>query len=104
MLEVFVAISAAEGKRGSRSANRARFASAFSTIASTTRSAEPTSAAARSTRKRRVAASTSPGARKCRLDVLLRAVLYRHVEALQRAPRGDVDAHRSRADDVNAAD
>ncbi len=64
MLEVLVAISAVGGKRGSSSPNRARFASAFSTMASITRSAEPISAAARSTRRRAAAASASPGARK----------------------------------------
>ena len=39
--------------------------------------------------------------RESGIDVLLRAVLQRDRKAAQRAPRGDVAAHRARADDVH---
>ena len=63
MLDVFVAINAWSCNRGSKSPNSERLASAFSMMASMTRSAEPISAALKSTRRRFAAASASPGAR-----------------------------------------
>ena len=89
MLEVLVAISAVAGKRGSSSPNKARLASAFSTMASITRSAEPTSArreidaqACRGcfgfARRPQTFAEQVARARQRGFNILLRTILQRH--------------------------
>ena len=110
--DVLVARIASGRARASTSAKSARLASTFSKIASMITSARAmpspatsgirrssASRARRGSRRRSAnsfAARFIAGARRC--GVL---VLQRHGEAAQRAPRGDVAAHRAGADDVH---
>ena len=119
MLDVLVAIDGRGGQAAARDrANSARFASAFSTIASMTKigGAEP-AAAARSTtqalrrplrpRRARVKrlrnSSRSARQRRRRRTACARSCIVTSRPA-QRAPGRDVAAHRAGADDVHAPD
>ena len=115
MLEVLVAISAAAGRRGSRSREQRAFRLGLlddgfdHEIRGTDfRCREVDAQACRGSfgfaGRAQAFAKQLARARQRGLDVLLGAILQRHVEPLERTPRGDVAAHRAGADDVNVPD
>ena len=112
MLDVLVARIAPGLAFASSAAKSARLASRFSKIASMTTSARATPSPATSGISRSVASRTRRGVLQALGEELRRArhrrrqalgvlVLQRHREAAQRAPGGDVAAHRAGADDVH---
>ena len=114
MLDVLVARIASGRARRSRSAKSVRFASTFSKIASMTTSARATpwpamSGTSRSaaSRARRGSRSRSPNSVRARCIAGARRfgllVLQRDRQPAQRAPRGDVAAHRAAADTCTCA-
>ncbi len=114
MLDVFVATSAAAGSFASTSRNSARFASGVfddrfdhDVCGADLVGCEIHRQASRGGRgvARRLESFAKQllRSRESGIHILLRAVLQRDGEAAQRAPRGDVATHRSRADDMNPA-
>jgi hypothetical protein len=115
MLDVLDARIAPGFMRGATCAKSLRFTSAFSTIASITRSAFGTPSPFTSGMRRSIAACTrcacfsrfpynSAGALDGGRDALRCEILQRHRHAAHRRPRGDVAAHGARADHVQVAD